>query len=63
MKIDQMQCRFDMIFGKSMISRIMLLTSLDGEDEKIIVDVHGLSYREEEQELPPPAKSLVALIL
>ena len=49
MKIGQMHCRFEMIFGKSTIARISLLISLDREAEKIILDFHGLSCREAER--------------
>jgi len=49
MDIDYMHGRFEMIFTESMIDRMRLLTSLDGEVEKIIVDVHGLTCKEAER--------------
>ena len=49
MKSDHMRSRFEMIFAEPMIERISLLTSLSGEVEKIIVDVHGLTCQEAKQ--------------
>ena len=45
MKADQMNDRFAMIFEKSMTTRIRLLTSPNGEVERITLDVHGLTCR------------------
>lgn len=45
MNTDVMHGRFAIIFTESMIDRIRLLTSLEGEVEKIIVDVHGLTCK------------------
>lgn len=49
MKQEHMTSRFRMVFTDSELNRMTLLTSLEREVEKIILDVHGMTYREAER--------------
>ncbi len=49
MKAEDLRDRLRMIYTDSMIERILVLSSLEGEIEKIIIDVHELSCQEAKQ--------------
>lgn len=49
MNVDCLSDKFKFIFTDDMVNRIATIPSSEGTVERIILDVHGLSYREAER--------------